>query len=265
MSLASTVRERFAGWLEAEDDGALARFRAVFAWIWVVYDAIDLAWGMTERSRVWFPHDRTPGLAALQVVLVASGVALALGRGVWVAGMIAAVARCAEAFEFFSLNDFFFVSVVDLLLAHSRGGPFERGRAPRWVRDALLAQFGWTYLATGLLKLNPDWLNGGQLFVRSQYLWTGHGWPYPAAMERALASIQVDAWLSKLGVASELLLGALLFARGPYWLAVALVVGVHTVGAMITNVWFFSASMVAGVVFLLPHGPRGRGRGRALS
>jgi hypothetical protein len=164
------------------------------------------------------------------------------------------VARTYEAFEFFSLNDFFFASVVYLLLAHSRGGPFERGRAPRWVRDALLAQLGWIYLATGLLKLNPDWLDGGQLFVRSQYLWTSHGWPYPAFVERALACIQVDAWLSKVGVAAELTLGVLLLARGPYWLAVALVVGVHTVGAAITNVWFFSASMVAGVVLLLPRG-----------
>lgn len=265
MSFASTARDRFRAWLDAQDDGAVARFRAVFAAIWVVYDAVNLVGGMTERSRVWFPHDREPGLVAVQVVLILSGALLGAGRWVWVSGMVAAIARTYEAFEFFTLNDFFFASVMYLLLAHSQGGPFERGRAPRWVRDALLAQLGSIYLATGLLKLNPDWLDGGQLFVRSQYLWTGHGWPYPAFLERALASIEVDAWLSKVGVAGELTLGVLLLARGPYWFAVALVLGVHGVGAIVTNVWFFSASMVAGVVLLLPGAPRSRAAEPALS
>jgi hypothetical protein len=259
MSAATRVLERFERWLDTEDEGpALVHFRCVFAAIWLAYDVIDLGWGMTERERVWFPHDRLPGLAALQAILVLSGALLAAGRYVWASGMVAALARGAEAFVFFPLNDFFFASVVYLLLAHSDGGPFAgdgvgpaRGH-PRWVRDALIVQLGWIYVTTGVLKLNPDWLDGGQLFVRTQYLASSHGWPYPAALERSLTSLSFDAALSKIGAASEIVLGVAMLARGPYWVAVGLAIGVHAFGAFITNVWFFPASMAAGVVLLLP-------------
>jgi hypothetical protein len=267
MSAATIALDRFERWLDAEDDGrAIARFRRVFfAAIWAAYDVIDLGWGMTERARVWFPHDRDLGLLAVQIVLVLSGVSLALGRQVWASGMIAAVARAVEAFVFFSLNDFFFVSVVYLLLAHSDGGPFARGAAregrhPRWVRDALILQLGWIYVATGVLKLNPDWLDGGQIFVRTQYLATSHGWPYPEALSRAFSSLAFDAKLSMVGAASEIALGGLMFARGPYWLAAGLALGIHTFGAVITNVWFFPASMAAGVLLLLPRTRPGASR-----
>jgi hypothetical protein len=253
MSSLSTARDRFARWLDADDDGdALRTYRRVFAAIWVAYDVVDLVWGMTERSRIWFPHERSADLVALQAVLVASGAMLALGRFVWISGMVAALARGAEAFGYFALNDFFFASVVYLILAHSDGGPWGRGRRPRWVRDTLLAQLAWIYVATGILKLNPDWLDGGQLFVRSQYLWTGQNWPYPAVVEKALSSVAVDARLAQAGAMSEIALGVVLFARRPYWLAAALVLGIHGFGALVTNVWFFSASMAAGVLILMP-------------
>lgn len=261
MSAATRVLERFERWLDTDDEGpALARFRRVFAAIWLAYDVVDLGWGMTERERVWFPHDRLPGLAMLQAILVLSGALLAAGRYVWVSGMVAALARGAEALVFFPLNDFFFASVVYLLLAHSDGGPFAgagmgptRGH-PRWVRDVLIVQLGWIYVATGVLKLNPDWLDGGQLFVRTQYLAVSHGWPYPAALERSLTSLSFDATLSKVGAASEIVLGVAMLARGPYWVAVGLAIGVHAFGALITNVWFFPVSMAAGVVMLLRRG-----------
>jgi hypothetical protein len=266
MSAASTAAERFERWLDAEDDApAVATFRRVFAAIWAIYDVIDLAGGMTERARVWFPHERSSGLVALQLVLIASGAMLMLGRHVWAAGMVAAIARGAEAFVFFPLNDFFFASVVCLFLAHSEGGPFadvaaraggSRRSRPKWVRDALIVQLGWIYLATGVLKLNPDWLDGGQIFVRTQYLATSHGWPYPEALSRAFGSLAFDATLSKVGAASEIALGLLMFARGPYWVAAALAVAIHAFGAVVTNVWFFPASMLAGVVLLLPRSPR---------
>ncbi len=262
MSGSTTALDRFERWLEAQDDGkAVAAFRRVFAAIWVLYDVIDLAWGMTERSRVWFPHDRDPRLVALQGVLIASGVVLALGRYVWVSGMIAAVARATQALVFFSLNDFFFASVVYLLLAHSEGGPFAGAAArlaparPRWVRDALIVQLGWIYVTTGVLKLNPDWLDGGQLFVRTQYLAISHGWPYPDALLRAFTSLPFDAKLSRVGAASEIALGVTMLARGPYWLAAMLAIGIHAFGALITNVWFFPVSMAAGVLLLMPRGP----------
>jgi hypothetical protein len=115
-----------------------------------------------------------------------------------------------------------------------------------------LAQFAWVYLATGLLKLNPDWLGGGHLYVRTQYLWTSHGWPYPAPLEALLSSVAADAWLARIGASFELALGVVLAIRRPYWLAAGLVVAIHSFGTMLTNVWFFSASMIAGVLILLP-------------
>jgi len=45
-----------------------------------------------------------------------------------------------------------------------------------------------------------------------------------------------------------------LWARRPYWLGVALVIGIHTFGTLVTNVWFFSAQTIAAVVLLLPRG-----------
>ncbi len=251
--MASNVLERFERWISVSDsDASVAVYRRVFASIWLVYDVVDLGLGMTERSRIWFPHARSPGLVTLQVVLIASGVMLALGRHVWGFGMTAAVARAVEALTLFPLNDFFFGSVVYLLLAHSDGGPFAKATRPRWVRDALLLQFGFIYLATGVLKLNPDWLDGGQLFVRTQYLARSHGWPYPAPLEQALSSLVADARLSKIGVASEIALAGVVFARRPYWLGAVLTLAIHSFGALVTNVWFFSASMAAGVLVLLP-------------
>jgi hypothetical protein len=253
MRQASIALDRFQRWIDAQDTGAsLATYRRVFATIWLVYDLIDLALGMTERSRIWFPHPRDPHLFELQAVLVGSGAMLVLGKGVWAFGVLAAAARTTEALRFFALNDFFFGSVVYLLLAHSDGGPFAKGLRPKWVRDALLLELGYVYLATGVLKLNPDWLSGGHLFVRTQYLAYGQAWPYPHAIEHLLSLRAVDAWLAALGAALELTLGAVIFARRPYWLAAALVVGIHAFGALITNVWFFSASMATGVLILFP-------------
>ncbi|MGH7272830.1 MAG: HTTM domain-containing protein, partial [Polyangiaceae bacterium] len=209
---------------------------------------------MTERSINWFPHARSPGLCAAQAALIVSGLILLSGRWIWAAGIAATAARATEALVYFPLNDFFFCSVVTLLLAHSAGGPFASNRRPMWVRHALLAQFGATYIATAILKLNPDWLSGGHLFVRSQYLLLSRGWPYPAWLEASLASLSADAFASKMAIAAELTLGGVLLARRPYWLGVVLVLGLHAVGTFMTNVWFFSATMVAGVLLLLPRG-----------
>src|SRR5262249_16840794 len=107
MSARSTVLERFSSWLEAEDsDSRLRSYRRVFACIWTLYDVADLSLGATERARGWFPHDRSADLVALQVVLIVSGIMLALGRRVWVFGMLAAAARTMEAWAWFPLNDF---------------------------------------------------------------------------------------------------------------------------------------------------------------
>ncbi|HXX67100.1 MAG TPA: hypothetical protein VEK07_07960 [Polyangiaceae bacterium] len=262
----SIARDRFARWIGARSDGRpLAAFRRAFAAIWLAYDAVDVVWGMTERSRGWFPHPRDGRLVLLQLALVASGTMLVLGKRIWTFGLTAAVARGLEALFFFPLNDFYYGSVMYLLVAHSDGGPCaahgrlqeppDERRAPKWVHDVLLLEMAWIYLATATLKLSPDWLGGGHLFVRTQYLALGLGWPYPAFVAHALGNLAVDAALAKVAVGLELALATVLVARGPYWLGVTLAVTIHAVGALLTNVWFFSASMIAGVVFLLPRPP----------
>lgn len=264
--IAALALDPFRRWVDARNAGApVVAFRRVFAAIWLSYDLIDVVWGMTERSRMWFPHARESGLVVLQLILVGCGAMLALGRGVWTFGMAAAAARAIEARVFFPLNDFYFVAVMYLLLAHSDGGPFsacrdEGGRPlrPKWVHDVLLAELAWIYLATAALKLNPDWLGGSHLFVRTQYLTLGHGWPYPPPIARALASLAVDAALARIGVVLEIALACILAARGRYWVGVSIAVAIHAVGALLTNVWFFSASMIAAVALLLPRTPVAR-------
>jgi hypothetical protein len=258
MSTRSTALDELAQWIASDDPyGGVAAFRRAFAAIWLTYDAFDVVCGATERSALWLPHPRSAGLVAVQLVLVAAGVALVCGWRVWIAGMTAAAARGVEALSFFPLNDFYFASVVYLLLAHGEGGPFARDRSPRWVRDALLLEMAWVYAATATLKLSPDWLDGGHLYVRTQYLAHASAWPYPAPLARALASTKVDAVLATVGILGEFTLAVVVLARRPYWLGVALAVGIHGFGTLATNVWFFSASMVAAVALLVPR-PRSR-------
>jgi hypothetical protein len=247
------VLGRVARWMDTEDDDTgLAAFRRAFAGLWLLYDAIDLAWGTTERSLSWFPHARDPWLVVVQIVLLVCGAMLVAGKRIWLFGVLAAAARTTEALTFFPLNDFYFGSVVYALLAHSEGGPFASGRRPKWVRATLLYEFAWVYLTTGLLKLNPDWLSGGHIFVRTQYLVRSQGWPFPEPIERALSSLTVDRALARLGATLEIALAGILVARRPYWVAVAMAVAIHAGGAALTNVWFFSATMIIGVALLLP-------------
>jgi hypothetical protein len=260
MNTRSSALDRLAAWVGAVDPaGGVGSFRRAFAAIWLVYDTFDLAAGATDRCSLWLPHPPSAGLAVVQGVLVASGLALFFGRYVWAAGIIAAAARTTEALAFFPLNDFYFGSIVYLLLAHSEGGPFGGPASPRWVRDVLLFELAWVYAATAVLKLSPDWLGGGHLFVRTQYLAGGSHWPYPAPLARALSSLGTDAVLAKVAAVGELALGGVVLARRPYWLALALAVGIHSFGTLMTNVWFFSATMIAAVALLIPR-PAGRRR-----
>lgn len=241
-------------WLAREDaSGDVGRFRRALVSIWLGYDVLDVLFGLTERSLVWSPHARSPWLLVLQIGLIASQWQLLVGKRIYRFGMLAAALRLAEALTCFSLNDFYFYGVVMAILAHEDGGPFREGaRRPAWVRDALLVQLGFVYLATATLKLSPDWLSGGHLYVRTHYLARALDWPYPAWLMRRFDSLAFDSLMARVGAGAELALGAVLVARRPYWLGVALVVGIHTVGALITNVWFFSATMIAAVMTLLP-------------
>ena len=190
-------------------------------------------------------------LLATQLVLIACGVQLVRDRLPYAFGLVAVAARIEESL-FFWLNDFFFYIVIMLLLAHGDGGPFEAKKRPLWVRHVLHVQLGWIYFATAMLKLTPAWLDGGHLFVRTEYLARGFHWPYPSFMRAAFGSLAVDAVLAKMALAGEMALAFVLWARRPYWLGVLLVVGIHVFATLNTNVWFFSASIIGLVVILLP-------------
>jgi hypothetical protein len=237
-----------------DDDGSVRSARRWFAGIWVVYDVIDTLAGGVEHARDWMPHPPSFTLAALHVILVVCGVQLVRDRRPFAYGLTAAGARFVET-SLYGLNDFYFYALVMLLMAHGDGGPFERGKRPLWVRHALLAQLGWIYFATGVLKLNADWLGGGQLLARTEYLRLAFDWPYPPFLRHALQSTGFCAVLSYMAVGAELLLAFVLSVRRPYWLGVLLVVSIHGFAMVMTNVWFFSVSNIVTVTLLLPRRP----------
>ena len=206
MSAATTALDRFERWLDAEDDGeAVATFRRVFAAIWVVYDVIDLALGDDRALARLVPARprsqarRPPGGARCERRRPrARPVRLGLGHDRRRGARRPRPSSSSRSTTSSSRRS------CTCSWRTRRGvrlpGDVARrasGRRPRWVRDALIVQFGWIYVATGVLKLNPDWLDGGQLFVRTQYLAISHGWPYPEALSRAFTSLAFDAKLSE--------------------------------------------------------------------
>lgn len=234
-----------------DTEDAVRRTRRAFAFVWLVYDVVDSLAGGVEHARDWLPHPASRVLLAVHVVLVVCGVQLVRDRRPFVFGLFAVAARFVETTQY-GLNDFFYYAVVMLLLAHGDGGPFDWGKRPLWVRHALLAQLGWVYFATAALKLNADWIGGGQLYARTEYLVRGFDWPYPSFVHQAFASMPFCAGLAWAAVLGELALALVLWARRPYWLGVGLVAGIHVFAMVVTNVWFFSVSNIVAVSMLLP-------------
>jgi hypothetical protein len=255
----SGVRAGFAAletYLARQDqDGSVRTTRRWFAGLWLVYDVFDVLAGGIEHAREWMPHSPSITLAGVHVVLIVCGVQLVRDRRPFVYGVVAASARLLETTQY-GLNDFFYYALMMLLLAHGDGGPFETGRRPLWVRHALLAELAWVYFATALLKLNADWLGGGQLLARTGYLALSFDWPYPLFVRHAFESFRFCAIVSALAVSGEFLLALVLAVRRPYWLGVLLVVGIHGFAMLMTNVWFFSVSNILAVSLLLPRPKR---------
>jgi hypothetical protein len=240
-------------WVEAEaPHDRVARFRRAFALIWLVYDLLDLVLGGTAATLDLPAGHRPPLLTVCQLGLVCVQVGMALGRPT--APLFAAMAVVLRAFELtiFPFNDFYYYIVVCLLLTIPGN--------PRWRHDVLLLQTGWIYAATALLKVNADWLSGGHLFVRAGYLWNAGGWPHIGAFRACSESLDCTGILAKGAIAGELLLAALLFVRRGRPLAIVLAVGIHLFAALMLNVWFFGASMVAQVALLFPTRPGGSSR-----
>ena len=237
------------GWarVQAADAGVL-RFRRAFALVWLTYDLCDLAMGGTASYFGWLGGGGPMLLTVVQVSLIMAQAGMALGRpAAPVFALMAALLRGLQL-TVYPINDYFYYVVVCVLLAFPGN--------PRWRRDLLLAQTAWIYLATAVLKLNQEWLSGGHLFVRINYLWDAHGWPHLRALTACTDSMACLRVVAMGAIGAELALAALLILpwRSRYRrpLAIALAVGIHLFAALTVNVWFFGASMIAQVVFLVP-------------
>ena len=239
--------------------GPLRAFRLVFAALWLVYDVIDVTTSGTAHLSEWLDSGAPRPLVQAQCGLIVCEVGLLLLGGTWVMpiALIAAACRLFEWDRYLRLNDFAYYVVTVAILANTRGpGLLRRDRAKiddthvaRWPRDVLLWQAGWTYLATGMLKLSPAWLSGGHLWVRFGYL-AALGWHYPGVVLRCTESLACDQALSVLGAMAELSLGALLLVRPRRRIVLPLALGIHIFGALMTNVWFFGPSLIAQIAFL---------------
>jgi hypothetical protein len=255
----STAAERFRSWVAAESSAApLVRFRVAFGAIWLAYDLTDVLGSGTARIHNWLGTTAPSGLVALQLGLIACEGAMVLGRPASFAPpvlLLATLLRAAEWQTYLHLNDFAYYAVTALILAHARapggllGMPLADMRAPRWPRDVLVLEAAWIYFATALMKTNPTWLSGKHLFVRLEYM-RALGWPYPDVVERCADSLRCDGALAAMGVLAELTLAGLLVLHPRRRLVTPIALGIHVVGALATNVWFFGPSLVAQVALL---------------
>lgn len=250
----SSAADRFRSWSAREEDGrALTLYRRAFALIWLAYDLFDLFAGGTASIASFLLDPHAASLKALQLGLVTAEALLLAGVRPGVLALLCCALRALEATFFFPLNDFYYYIVITLLLSQS--GPGKDGKTPAWVRDTLVLQAAWIYLATGFLKLNPEWLSGGHLYVRLQYLAVVHEWPFPVFFREWTSVLGYDAWLAWGGAALELALGIGLALRAPRVLLLLCAVALHLIAAVTVNVWFFGAAMIIQVALA---------RGRAL-
>jgi hypothetical protein len=254
-----TLASRFRRWVDAKTDaGPVARFRIAFAAVWLAYDALDLVARGTAACSRWYeaPDHAPPQIVFLQIGLIACEVSLLLGFRVGLSALVAAFLRYLEWDTFLRLNDFQYFIVTAIILATARGTggilspAWEGKRVPAWPREVLILQAAWMYAATALLKCSPAWLDGGQLFVRHQYL-AARGWPFPGFYLGWVSSLGFNAALARMAVAGELALVFLLVFHRRRALVVPLAAGIHGFAALSANVWFFGASCLAQVALLV--------------
>jgi len=233
-----------AKWCEREDPSlGLLRFRFWFALLWMSYDCADLLFRGTGDI-LWISSANGLPLMVLQAALIGGQLCIAMGISAPLACLACFALRLAEAQFYFGLNDFYYYCVVMIPLAFA-------GEKRAWTRDFLVVQLTWIYFATATLKLNPEWLSGGHLYVRQNYLAAIQHWPYPAWYQRQFLSLPGAALLARFGVAAEFLLATLLLTRRAPRVATVLALAVHGFAALALNVWFFGASMALGVIFLI--------------
>jgi Vitamin K-dependent gamma-carboxylase len=231
-----------------ESGRALLLFRRVFTTVWLVYDLLDLLLHGTASGSWAYPQLGSEKLRLIQIGLILAQTLLLIGIRPMLFAFVCFALRFLQAWYFISLNDFYYYSVVMLVLSQARIS--QDGKAPAWVRDVLVWQAAWIYFATALLKLNPEWLSGGHLFVRIQYLAGVYEWPYPDFFRAWTSVLSHDAWLSWLGASFELLLAGAIAFRAPRWIPIAGAIALHAFAAFTVNVWFFGPAIISQVALV---------------
>jgi hypothetical protein len=130
--------------------------------------------------------------------------------------------------------------------------------APSWPRDVLVLQTAWIYLCSAIFKMNPSFLSGGDLFARQNYLAEVLPLPFPGLYRNWIQDLSHDAVLAWTGIVLEMILAAVLFfwwycpkRRRPLRkIAIGLALAIHGYAALALNVFFFSASIVAQIIFM---------------
>lgn len=215
--------------------------------VWLWYDLVDLWTGGTARILNMFTAQHSE-LFVVQCALIVLEALIVFGskRLFWLAWVACTLTRGWFALRYFALNDFLYYTVFGVwvvLFYHQPAKHFRR---------VMLLQHAWIYLATSVLKMNEDFLSGGHVFVRHQYL-LFEGWfefmPVLQDAYRWLASIEVSKALSWLVVVFELAIGVCwLLASGcskrVRQCAWALVLAIHVPAMFLDNVWFFGAAMI---------------------
>ncbi|MBI3295751.1 MAG: hypothetical protein HYZ71_13580 [Deltaproteobacteria bacterium] len=249
--------ERWRRWVgETTDHNPYIALRIGFALVWLTYDLMDLFYGGTQGV-LWLVPDQTfhRAIQLSQLGVIFCEVGLLIGwRARWFA-VGALLARGLEAY-IFPLNDFLYYCVSVFLLAQSECSNADRGKAVRiWPRDVFVIETAWIYLSTALMKVNTEFLSGGDLYVRQNYLATARDWWFPDLYRQWIAALSHNAILAWMGVIGEAALGAVLVAwwfwprhRRVFFLAaLGLTSAIHAFGAAMCNVFFFSASMIVQV------------------
>jgi len=269
------IVNKFHRWLKSTSlRGTVDSFRIVFAAIWLIYDLLDISLGETVKI-LWFYRGPFYSLSVIssQVILIFCELGLLLGWRPRSLAFLAFLAFLARSYEscFVPLNDFFYFTVIALILSQCEGRRGKRSvggtskNVAAWPRDLLVAQTAWIYFASAFLKLNPFFLSGGDLYVRQNYEVAVLPLYYPEFYRSWISTLTGNGILAGLAVTMEMSL-ALILLSWLLWphrrhrlhvLASCLALGIHGYAAYNLNVFFFGASMIAQVFFLTSTKDRG--------
>jgi hypothetical protein len=257
-----------ASWLASEVSAVpLQRFRLVFAATWLGYDVSD--WYFRGTWLALAPAAALTGgeppvafmalglhavrLTSLQLALILVELGLLLGWAPGAFSFALCFLRTCQAAAFGALNDFLYVIMTSGLMGVATLDikPWRRpAHVPRWAVDVLRVQLGFTYLATGFLKLSPTWLSGDHLYVQIAYLRELSGWRPPLVLLHFVETAPGASVLAWCGVVAEITLGILIVRGKRHGVALALAVCIHGFAMLAVGVWFFGISMVAHVALL---------------